>query len=145
MSLDATVFHGAKVALLVNDAIVTFLRDDKPDIDWPARWDLPGGGREGQESVTECICREVMEEFGIALDPDWLIWSRAYPSVFPDRAGDLFLVAEIPPDLLDQVRFGSEGQRWALITIDEYLAKEDAVPHHQHRLRDYLDAAQEQG
>ncbi|GAO39131.1 hypothetical protein SCH01S_26_00020 [Sphingomonas changbaiensis NBRC 104936] len=138
MTLDVTSFHGAKIALLVGDAIVTFLRDDKPDIDWPGRWDLPGGGREGDESVTECICREVMEEFGIAIDPANFIWSRVYPSVFPDRADDAFLVAPIPAEMLDQVRFGSEGQRWALVPVAEYLAKDDAVPHHQRRLRDYL-------
>lgn len=140
MILDVTSFHGAKIALLVGDAIVTFLRDDKPDIDWPGRWDLPGGGREGDESVTECICREVMEEFGIAIDPATFVWSRVYPSTFPDRADDAFLVASIPAEMLDQVRFGSEGQRWALVPVAAYLAKDDAVPHHQHRLRDYLQS-----
>lgn len=140
MILDVTSFHGAKIALLVGDAIVTFLRDDKPDIDWPGRWDLPGGGREGDESVTECICREVTEEFGIAIDPASFIWSRVYPSAFPDRDDDAFLVARIPAAMLDQVRFGSEGQRWALVPVGDYLAKDDAVPHHQHRLRDYLQS-----
>ncbi|WP_366141375.1 hypothetical protein [uncultured Shimia sp.] len=41
---DDTDFHGAKLALFVRSRLVTILRDDKPDIPWPAHWDLPGGG-----------------------------------------------------------------------------------------------------
>lgn len=142
MSLDVTDFHGAKIALIVGESIITFQRDDKPKIDWPGRWDLPGGGREGEETVAECIRREVMEEFGLAIDPAAILWSRIYPSVFEDRADDAFLVAKIPATMLDEIRFGSEGQHWALIAIADYLAKDDAVPHHQRRLRDYLNAGE---
>lgn len=43
-------FIGAKAALLCDDLVLTNLRDDCPDLAWSAWWDLPGGGREGEES-----------------------------------------------------------------------------------------------
>ena len=131
-------FHGAKIALLCGDRILTYLRDDKPDISWPGLWDLPGGGREGGESVAECLCREVMEEFALAIDPDSFDWIRAYPGAGPGGAQSYFAVAPITADRLNDIRFGSEGQRWALMYIDEFLARKDAIPHLQQRLRHFL-------
>ena len=46
-------FTGVKAALLVEQSILVILRDDKPDIPWPNMWELPGGGREGQETLLE--------------------------------------------------------------------------------------------
>ena len=59
-------FLGAKLALLVGDRIVTILRDDIPTIPWPGHWDLPGGGREGDETPETCVLRELEEELAIA-------------------------------------------------------------------------------
>ena len=52
-------FTGVKAALLVEQSILVILRDNKPDIPWPNTWELPGGGREGQETPLECLQREV--------------------------------------------------------------------------------------
>lgn len=43
-------FSGAKIALLCDGQLLTYQRDDKPGIPWPGLWDLPGGGRESDES-----------------------------------------------------------------------------------------------
>lgn len=40
-------FHGAKLALLVGDRLVSILRDKDVATPYPDMWDLPGGGREG--------------------------------------------------------------------------------------------------
>ncbi len=36
---------------------------------------LPGGHLEGEESYTDCIKREVMEEFGISIEPQKIIYN----------------------------------------------------------------------
>ena len=60
---DGTPFGGAKIALVQDGLILTYLRDDKPDIRFPGLWDLPGGGREGGETPLACVARELFEEF----------------------------------------------------------------------------------
>jgi hypothetical protein len=49
-----TDFVGCKAALFCGDALLTYLRDDKPGLPWAAKWDLPGGGREGSETPEAC-------------------------------------------------------------------------------------------
>jgi len=66
-------FVGAKAALICGDRVLTYLRDDKPGLPWRGMWDLPGGGREGDETAEACLLREVEEEFGLRLLPDRLI------------------------------------------------------------------------
>ena len=43
-------FSGCKIALLRDDKLLTILRDDISTIPWPNMWELPGGGREGEET-----------------------------------------------------------------------------------------------
>ena len=43
-------FHGAKLLLMNQGRMLTLLRDDLAHIPFPAHWDLPGGGREGDEA-----------------------------------------------------------------------------------------------
>jgi 8-oxo-dGTP diphosphatase len=53
-----------------SNEILLFLRDNKPSIPFPNRWDLPGGTVEPGETPRQCIVREIEEEIGYALvDP----------------------------------------------------------------------------
>ncbi len=128
-------FGGAKLAALLGDALLVYRRDDKPDIPFPGLLDLPGGGREGGESPAECALRELAEEFGIGLPVDRVHYHRAY------LLGDgvtisHFLAVHLTEDDVAAVRFGDEGQDWALLPIADYLSDPDAIP----RLRDWLAA-----
>ena len=76
MEIEISDFTGCKIALFCEDRILTILRDDKENIPWPNMWELPGGGREGDESPFECAAREVYEELGIHLTEDCLLWSK---------------------------------------------------------------------
>ncbi|HEX7782830.1 MAG TPA: NUDIX hydrolase [Sphingobium sp.] len=131
-------FEGAKIALLCDKAIVTYLRDDKIGLPHPNQWDLPGGGREGNESPAECALRETEEEFGLRLSSHQLLWMRNYP---PRRTGLLtgyFLAANITNQDVRSIRFGDEGQFWKMMPIDTFLSHPQAVPYLQVRLSDYL-------
>ncbi|MFT4149872.1 MAG: NUDIX hydrolase [Paracoccaceae bacterium] len=131
-------FSGAKIALLHGVHIVTILRDDRPDIPFPNHWDLPGGGREGDETPEACALREVEEELCLRLSPGDIIWRREYTGSPPARVRSWFLVARMTDAQLARIRLGDEGQCWQSVELARFLAMETAVPHMQHRLADFL-------
>jgi len=88
--------------------------------------------------------REVEEEFGLRLSVERIVWSRRYESQKAGAPDSYFLVAPLLNSEVDEIVFGDEGQRWRLMRLEEFLAKDDAVPDLQERLQDYLeDAASE--
>lgn len=129
-------FLGAKLALLVGDRIVTILRDDIPMIPWPGHWDLPGGGREGDETPEACVLRELEEELDLRLEERQLTYK-----VSGSRKGrDVWFFATELPDFDESaVIFGGEGETWRLASIDWFLNEAHAVPHQKDNLRTYLD------
>ena len=133
-------FQGCKIALICGDKVLTILRDDKDDIPCPNMWELPGGGREGNESPFECAAREVYEELGIHLDEDCLLWSKAYPSMLYKGRQSVFMVGELSQEQFDNIVFGDEGQGYKLMSIEEFLASSQVVPQLQDRLIDYMES-----
>lgn len=123
------------MALFVGPTLVTILRDDSDTIPWPNRWDLVGGGREGDESAMRCACREAQEEIGLAVAPEQVSWGRRYQR---DNRTFWFFAAHLPAASVDDIRFGDEGQCFKLVTPDDYLANQQAITHFQTRLSDYL-------
>ena len=138
MDIDILDFTGSKIALFCGDKLLTILRDDKENIPWPNMWELPGGGREGDESPFECAAREVYEELGIHLTEDCLLWSKVYPSMLFEGRQSVFMVGQLSQDQFDSITFGDEGQTYKLISIEGFLNSKQAVPQLQARLRDYL-------
>jgi len=128
-------FSGAKLALFLGRDLVVILRDDIPDIPYPGHWDLPGGGREEGETPAQCALRETHEEIGLQLQEQDLIWAREYSR----PSGQMwFFVMHQPRSMVEQIRFGSEGQCWKLMSPTEYCAHPLAVPHFTDQLQDYL-------
>ena len=132
-------FQGCKIALICGDKVLTILRDDKDDIPCPNMWELPGGGREGNESPFECAAREVYEELGIHLDEDCLLWSKIYPSVIFKDKQSVFMVGQLRQEQFDNITFGDEGQGYKLVRLEEFLASDWVVPQLQERVRDYVE------
>lgn len=132
-------FTGCKIALICDGRILTILRDDKPTIPWPNLWELPGGGREGDESPFECAAREVYEELTIQLSKDDIIWSWIYPSMLDENKKSVFLVGKLTQEQFDSIVFGDEGQSFKLMSIEEFLTLDQVVPQLQERVRDYVE------
>lgn len=130
-------FTGAKLALFLGQKLVVILRDDTPDIPYPDYWDLPGGGREGEETPKACALRETQEELGIALEELDIVWSREYRT---DSAVSWFFAAHLPEARMDEICLGDEGQRWEMWTPEAYVKHPKAVPNFRSRLQEYLDA-----
>ena len=139
MEIEVTDFQGCKIALICGDKILTILRDDKDDIPCPNMWELPGGGREGNESSFECVAREVYEELGIHLTEDYLLWSKVYPSILFADKHSVFLVGQLTKAQFNSIVFGDEGQGYKLMSIEEFLNSKQAVPQLQDRVREYLE------
>ena len=88
----------------------------------------------------DCATREVREEFSINLDPASVIWQKEYPSMSQPAKIGYFMVAKVSQDQFDGIVFGDEGQKWQLMSVDEFLSRNDVVPHLKGRLQDYLTA-----
>ena len=138
MEIKISDFTGSKIALICGDKVLTILRDDKDDIPCPNMWELPGGGREGNESPFECAAREVYEELGIHLTEDCLLWSKIYPSVIFEGKQSVFMVGQLRQEQFDNITFGDEGQGYQLMNVEEFLSSSQVVPQLQERLKDYL-------
>ncbi len=132
-------FTGCKIALICDGQILTILRDDKPTIPWPNLWELPGGGREEDETPFGCVAREVYEELNIQLSKDDIVWSRLYPSMLDENKKSVFLVGQLSQDQFDSITFGDEGQGYKLVSIEEFLTSDRVVPQLQERVRDYVE------
>ncbi len=132
------VHQGAKVALFLGDRIVSILRDDFPHIHYPNLWDLPGGGREGDETTFQTVARELEEELGLILPPDAVLWESAFPSNTDPTKWNAFFVAQMPVTAVDDIVFGDEGQRWALYNMDSFVGLPNRVPTYGGRLAKWV-------
>lgn len=131
-------FMGAKAAFVCEGAILTYLRDDTPGLRFANWWDLPGGGREGDESAEDCLLREMHEEFGLRLGRDRLIWARAFPGMIDHRQEAWFFGGHLRPAEIAAIRFGSEGQRWEMVPLPEFWTRDRVVPAMRARARAFL-------
>jgi 8-oxo-dGTP diphosphatase len=132
-------FHGAKIALFVEDQLLVYRRDDFTTIPFPNMLDLPGGGREDGESGAQCVVRETEEEFGIKISLSAVEFVEQYPNWRGSGAQALFFVGRLSKDQVAKIEFGDEGQDWQLMAVSDYLSSKEAIPHLQGRLREYID------
>lgn len=126
-------FTGAKMALFLGDRLVTLLRDDTPGLPWAGMWDLPGGGREGDESPLACACREAREEVGIDPTGTAPLWQGQFPSNSRPDAVAWFFLVRMPATLTPVL--GDEGQEVRLMAPDAFLDHPRAIGFLKDRLR----------
>ena len=126
-------FVGAKAAFFCGGAVLTCLRDAHPGLSWANHWDLPGGGREGDETPEDCLLRELEEEFGLRLPPERLLWRRVFPSIMDASRASVFFGGRLTEGEIAGIRFGDEGQGWEVMPVAEFLGHSQAVPEMQRR------------
>lgn len=131
-------FGGAKIALLHAGTVLVYQRDADVDIPWPGFWDLPGGGREGNETLLACVLRETQEEFGIRLAPEQILWQQCHDGILPGYPATWFMVGEITGAQIAAIRFGDEGQCWQMMPVNEFVLHPQGIAHLRQRLAGYL-------
>ena len=131
-------FRGAKLLLFAGPWLIALRRDFTPGIPWPGRLDLPGGGRDGDETPEACVLRETQEELGLTLAETAL----APVHIHHTGAGrSWFFAAHLSRDIPTAIRFGSEGQSWLRLAPRAFAESDDAIPHFRAILARYLDQA----
>ena len=132
-------FSGCKIALICDDRLLTILRDDKASIPYPNMWELPGGGREGEETPFECVQREVFEELSLKLEEADIVWAKEYQGMLDPDKTSIFMVGTITQEDFASIVFGDEGQAYQLMDVSQFLSDNKVILQLQDRLRDYLE------
>ena len=132
-------FSGCKIALLCEDRLLTILRDDISTIPWPNMLELPGGGREGEETPFECVQREVFEELSLKLEETDIVWAKEYQGMLNPDKTSIFMVGTITQEEFASIVFGDEGQAYQMMDVSQFLADDKVIPQLQDRLSDYLE------
>lgn len=133
-------FAATKLLLTRDGDMLTHLRDEIDSIPFPGHWDLPGGGREGDETPMQCGLRELHEEYGLTLPPQRLC-ARAFPSMSRPGLSSWLLVGTITEAEIAAIRFGDEGQDWRMMPVTDYLTHPRSVPAFRDWIRSALDIA----
>ncbi len=132
-------FHGVKGLVFIGDKIVVFRRDTKTT-NFPLQVDLPGGGRENNESPFQTFRREVMEEFGISVEKEDVLSSKKYQSVLDPNKEAYFIITK-PLDITEtDIVFGDEGLEYFLISPQDFVNLKDGVKRQQDKVADYLSS-----
>lgn len=134
-------FRGAKLAAVHDGMLLVYRRDDRADLPFPGLWDLPGGGREGEESAAACVLRELAEEFGLALPEARLTYARPYPHWRDPFETSHFFGLALDPAEIAAIRFGDEGQHWRMMPLAEFTAHPEAVPHLRGLVAEFVAAS----
>ena len=130
---------GCKIALISDDKLLTILRDDISTIPWPNMWELPGGGREAEETPFECVQREVFEELGLKLEEADIVWIKEYQGMLDPDETSIFMVGTITQEDFASIAFGDEGQAYQMMDVSQFLSDDKVIPQLQSRLSDYLE------
>lgn len=105
--------------LTADNKLVIQLRDDKPDLLFPAHWATLGGAIEDDETPDEAIIRELVEEIEPAPPVTFWRYLEHHFEAFgqPYTVANYFYVGDLPCPL-DEVKL-FEGQRLAAFSADE--------------------------
>lgn len=130
-------FNGAKGLVFLKDKILTYRRDYKTD-NKPCLIDLPGGGREGDESPFDTFKREIKEEFGIEIKKDNIEFSCTVNSIIEPDKKSYFIITKPLKFKPTDIVFGNEGIEWFLMTPEEFVSRSDGIERQQKRVANYL-------
>ncbi len=131
--------NGTKGLVFIGEKIIVYRRDTETT-SFPLQIDLPGGGRENNESPFETFKREVREEFGLTIEREDISYSKKYQSSL-DPSKVAFFMATRPLNIeAKDISFGDEGLEFFLISPQDFVNLEDGVNRQQDKVAEYLNS-----
>ena len=130
-------FNGVKGLIFLGDKILVYRRDANTEI-YPLCIDLPGGGREGEETPFETFKRETNEEFGFVIRKEDVVFSCTILSTVEPGKKSYFIVTKSLLITGDDIVFGDEGVEWMLMTPTEFVHRTDGIERQQKRVAEYV-------
>lgn len=121
--LESLVLTQTGMLLENNGRYLLQLRDDVPNINYPGKWGLFGGGSEGDETPKQAAVRELKEEIGVDVLESDLVEFKHY---FCQGKESYIFLMSFPYDENELTVL--EGAACKYYTIDEILALTDAAP-----------------
>jgi 8-oxo-dGTP diphosphatase len=131
--------NGAKGLVMINDMLLVYRRDANAK-SYPLYLDLPGGGKEKDETPFETFRREVEEEFGLSIAKENIIYAKRYPSTIVEGEYAYFPVASLPDEAESKIKFGDEGLEYTLMNSSDFMNAPDVWPGLQTKAKDYFDS-----
>ncbi len=131
--------NGSKGLIFIGEKLLVYRRDEKPK-NYPLFLDLPGGGKEKNETPFDTFRREVKEEFGIEIAESDITYVRRYPSTIVEGEYAYFPVVHLPASAETLIHFGNEGLEYLLLPVDDFLNASDVWPGLQQKTADYLNS-----
>jgi len=131
-------FDGVKAALIYRDELLVYLRDDKPGLRFSGMWDFFGGGREAEETIFECIKRELYEELRVEINEEQVVFKKLFPAMHDPSLNAYFVVVKLTDQDIEHMDFGEEGQEYKHISINQFMNSDDFVPFLKPRFESYL-------
>jgi len=131
-------FHGVKGLVFINEKFIVYRRDNNTK-NFPFYIDLPGGGKENDESAFETFKRETKEEFGIDINKDDIIYAKQYVSAMDSTKESYFIVVKTKNIKEEEIIFGDEGIEYFLLTPEEYLKLDDSIQRQKEKVITYLN------
>ncbi len=134
---------GSKGLVFVGDKVLVYRRDANTT-NHPLELDLPGGGPEGNETPFETFQREVREEFDLTVEEKHVQYVRLYPSSLGNGRVAYYPVAKLPQSFESEISLGNEGGEYLLLSLKDYLSRDDAWGVFQERAKDYAATLERQ-
>ncbi len=130
---------GSKGLIFIGDKLLVYRRDTNTSF-FPLYLDFPGGGAETDETPFETFARELWEEFRLTIQPEDVYYWTRYPAGQQVGKYGYMLAARFPAETTNDIVFGDEGINWQLMTVDEFLQREDSWPVLKEQTTAYLAA-----
>ena len=130
-------FHGVKGLVFIDEKILVYRRDNKTK-SFPLCIDLPGGGKENNETPFATFKRELKEEFNLKLAESDVVYAKQYLSAMDESKESYFIVTKNLSAQKTDIALGNEGLEYYLMSVDEYLKLNDAIGRQQTKVEQYL-------